>query len=53
MQLPDAVLEKGEVFELAKVLQSLDLIDLIEAQVEPFELDEGLKALNLRDDVVI
>ena len=34
-------------------LEALDLLDQVEAQVEPLELGERFEALNTRDDVVV
>ena len=34
----DAVLEKGQIFKLAQVIEPFDFLNQIEAEVEPFEL---------------
>ena len=49
----DAVLEKGKVLQKAQFFKSLNLLDHVEAEVQPFELREALQALDPRDDVVI
>ena len=42
-----------KILEEDQVLQPLNLLDQIEAEVEPAQLGQGLETLDLRDDVVV
>ena len=47
------VLEKGQISQLEALVETLNHSDQIKGQVEPLEVDEGVQALNLHDDVVV
>lgn len=47
------VRKEGQVFKFAQVVQTFDLGDQIEAEVEPAEVDQRVKSLDLRNDIVV
>ena len=49
----DAVLKERQVLQKAQFFKSLNLLDHVKAEVQPFELRKALQALDPRDDVVI
>ena len=49
----DAVLKERQVLQKAQFFKSLNLLNHVKAEVQPFELRKALQALDPRDDVVI
>lgn len=49
----DLVLHKIEIFEFFKVVQALQVLDLVEGEVEGDELGESFKALDVCDQIIV
>lgn len=44
---------QAQVGDLRAFVQVFDCLDRVEAQVQPLQVDEGLKSFDLHDDVVV
>ena len=49
----DPVWEKWEICKLCQVVQPFDLLDEVEAEIEPSQIHEMVKILNLANDIVV